>query len=518
MNYEVCSHNTTNKDYYKFIYTSPFIVKTEMIKEFFKDTLNYLPALAIPAIVGLLTIPIVTHLFPPGDYGNYSLTITTVSLFATFLSWASVSIIRFYPAYQRDSKIYEFNSNIIKLTFISILVVSLIFICILIFARSFMSPELYSYLGIGIFLNILTCCFNVLTQFLRIKGQANWYSGFTVWKSIAGIGFGVLLVKLFHLGVEGLLYGNILSLAISLPFLLQKSVGKISLKLKLSASLSREVFKYGFPLVVTQLAAWLLNLSDRYILGFFRGSTEVGIYSAGYGISEKGITLILSAITLASGPMLINIWEKEGKDKSCEFLEKLTRYYIIICLPVVVGLSVLAYPIMHFFTVTEYIVGYTIFPFVSLGLFFFGLQWIFQSAFRFYKKTYLTMCCISTSGLLNIGLNFGFVPKYGFMAAAVTTFISYVFLLLMVVVFSRKLFIWKFPFKSLVKVAAASAIMGMIVYPVGNNMTSFVPINLILSVFVGVVVYTVMLFLMGEPSQKEIQTLQLLKAKFLKKR
>jgi hypothetical protein len=87
----------------------------------------------------------------------------------------------------------------------------------------------------------------------------------------------------------------------------------------------------------------------------------------------------------------------------------------------------------------------------------------------------------------------------------------------MVVVVSRKLFIWEFPFKSLVKVAAASAIMGIIVYPVGNSMTSSVPINLILGIFIGIMVYSVMLFLVREPTQKEIQTLRSLKAQFLKK-
>ena len=39
------------------------------------------------------------------------------------------------------------------------------------------------------------------------------------------------------------------------------------------------------------------------------------------------------------------------------------------------------------------------------------------------------MIVIIVSGLLNLGLNFILVPRYGYIAAAVTTFISYAFLL-----------------------------------------------------------------------------------------
>jgi len=39
-----------------------------MIKEFVKDMVKYLPARIVPVIVGVLSIPIITHLLPAGDY------------------------------------------------------------------------------------------------------------------------------------------------------------------------------------------------------------------------------------------------------------------------------------------------------------------------------------------------------------------------------------------------------------------------------------------------------------------
>lgn len=121
------------------------------------------------------------------------------------------------------------------------------------------------------------------------------------------------------------------------------------------------------------------------------------------------------------------------------------------------------------------------------------------------------MYSIVASGLLNLGLNFLLIPEYGYVAAATTTLISYAFLLLLMIVLSRHLFIWEFPSNSLAKVACASGVMGIVVYYIGNSLTSSTLLNLILGVVIGVVVYLVMLFLLREFKPSEIQAVLELK-------
>ncbi|GAH45819.1 unnamed protein product, partial [marine sediment metagenome] len=115
-----------------------------MIKNLIRDMGKYLPAQVIPAIVGFISIPIITRLFPPEQYGNYILVMATVSIFSTIVGWLSMSIIRFYPAYERDGKLNEFYGNIIKLTVISIIVMSLIALGILVILKPHISMKLYS--------------------------------------------------------------------------------------------------------------------------------------------------------------------------------------------------------------------------------------------------------------------------------------------------------------------------------------------------------------------------------------
>ena len=489
-----------------------------MIKDLFKDMSQYFPSMAIPAIVGIIALPIITRLFLPADYGNYVLVIATVSILSTLVGWVSMSVVRFYPAYEKEGKTAEFTELIIKLTFLSIFVIFMISLCILLPVKGYIPENLYYLFGIGIIVFILTSCFEVLLTFLRIKRRIKWYSGFFVWKSITALVFGVLFVILFHLGVEGLLLGTVLSVGLVLPILWKIAVGKLQIRDKgIPLPSTIEMARYSFPLVVGNLAAWILSLSDRYVLEFYRGAHEVGIYSISYQISQSSLVLLISLFAMAFNPLSIIIWEKEGEETSQKFLTQGTRYFLLLCIPAVVGISVLRNPIVSVLSTPEYYGGAKIIPLVVLGVFFLGLMQRFGAGLSFYKKTHLSMICIIASGLLNLGLNFLLIPKYGYMAAAVTTLISYAFLLVLMIFVSRRFFVWEFPFKSLGKISCASAVMGLVIYYVGNSFTSSTLINLILSICVGAIVYALLLILLQELKKEEIQELRTIVKRILRK-
>lgn len=486
-----------------------------MIKNLFKDSIKYLPSIAIPAIIRIIAIPIITRLFSPADYGSYVLVMAIVSVMSTVVNWIGISIGRFYPAYERDGKTVEFTNLTIKLAFLSILVISIILLCILTFLRSRISQNVYHLMGIGIFVFILTSLFSVLLVFLRIKRQIKWYSGFFVWQNITTLAFGVSLVIFFRLGVEGLLWGTIISVGFALPFLWKITVGRLRIRgITVSLKPTIEMVKFSFPLVVGNTASWILSLSDRYILELFRGSLEVGIYSVSYSISQYSIITPISLFFLSFNPLSIIAWEKEGEKATKKFIIQGTRYFLLLCIPVVIGISVLRNLILSVLSTQDYYEGAKIIPLVALGVFFFGLMQIFDAGLCLQKKTYINMSSVTLSGILNLGLNFLLIPRYGYVAAALTTLISYAFLLFLMITMSRRFFVWEFPFKSLAKATFASGVMGIVVYHIGNNLTSSNLLNLILDIVTGVVVYSLMLFLLREFKPNEIQALLDLKRQF----
>lgn len=474
---------------------------------------KYFPAQIAPGIVGLVSIPIFTRLFTPGDYGNYVLVMATVSVMAAMVGWLSMSIIRFYTVYEMEGHLQEFYSTVIRWLIISVLTIALIFVGVIILIKNVLENQLYRLMLVGTLVFIFTACFQVLAHFLRAKRKVGLYSGFFVWKSMAGLGIGIALVLVFGMNVEGLLWGTIFGVLLAFPFLWKPTIGTQSAKGGTSSVLTKEMVKYSIPLVIGNLAALILSLSDRYILEFFRGAHEVGIYSASYFISEKSIFLIASLFSLSSFPISVIVWEKEGEQKSQDFISSVTRYYLLLCVPAVVGLSILSRPIIEVFTGVGYQEGFRIMPFVALGGLLFGIEQRYHFGFVFYKKTHFIMTTIVLAGLINVVLNLLFVPRYGYMAASVTTLIGYGVLLIIMVISSRRYFVWDFPFKSLVRAAIASSIMGVVVYFIIKSLKSYTLINLFLGICVGIVVYILTLFFLKEPQKKEIQLMLEIKDK-----
>ena len=108
------------------------------------------------------------------------------------------------------------------------------------------------------------------------------------------------------------------------------------------------------------------------------------------------------------------------------------------------------------------------------------------------------------AGALKVVLNILFVPRYGYFAAAVTTLICYAVSMCLIIWLSRRLFVWRFPYRSLFKVVVASAVMGVVVYYVEHVLTFSPVLRLLACMGVGAVVYAAALLALREFSSQEV--------------
>jgi len=487
-----------------------------MIRPLLKDMLGYLPAQIVPAIAGIVFLPIITRYLPPQDYGYYTLVLTTIAVLSVFSGWASMAVVRFYPACKDEKSLKQlYGSTFVWIT-VSIAVLATVFLSITFALAGVVSPTLFNAMLLGVPLFILLSMSEVLQSFLRVRRLVSWYTVFSTWKTLAGLGFGIWFVIVWSSGIKGLLWGSILAVILAIPPLWAMATRGIRFGFAdFSPNLSKEMAKYSFPLVVGNLAAWILSLSDRYVIEFFRGSFEVGLYSVSYRISESSITLLSSLFAFAFNPLSIIIWENQGEEAARRFLEEGTRYFLILCLPAVAGLSVLQTKIVAVLAAREYWEGAIVLPWVALGVFFLGLTQRFGAGLSFHKRTAPYMACLLAAGSLNLGLNFLFVPGFGYKAAAISTAASYAVLLVLTAWISRRFFRWAFPFQSLIRVAVASAIMGAAIYPISNTISESPLVNLVVAIFSGILLYAIALLLLGEIKPNERKVIKELAQSFL---
>jgi O-antigen/teichoic acid export membrane protein len=357
---------------------------------------------------------------------------------------------------------------------------------------------------IGGVLMLVNTVWGVVNAEVRTVREVNWYSTSVVLNKALTLGLGVGLVIWGGLRVDGLLLGSIIASLILLPMLFRVLRRRLPRPGHFSRSLAGQMWRYGLPIILVQLLDWALQLSDRFFLAAFRDQTEVGLYSAAYGIAEQGMGTILLMFELPFSILGARVWERGGSDAAAGFVSDSARSYLLVAVPAWAGLSTLAAPIMAVMTSAPFHEASVIMPVVSLALLFGAIQWWHTAGSIFSKKTGQTLISMAAAVVVNIGLNLVFIERYGYPAAAVTSLVGYLVGLLVMVWLSRRDFRWAFPFPSLGRALVAAGVMSAAIWALGATVEMGPLTTLLLSVPLGIVVYGSALLALGEPQARSL--------------
>lgn len=478
-----------------------------MIRAVLSDSGKYLIGVVLLAIVEILRTPLIAHLFSPREFGLYALVVGGSSFLAILsTAWLASAVIRFYPELVVSNRLEELEGLVLLLTIGSVAIVGISAIVVFYLLREYVSPDTYPLVVAGIILSLVVSVERVFLSLVRAQRRVESYVSYSVCQGVAGLGIGLALVVVLGLGVDGLLWGLVIATTVLLPVFWVMSLGVSAPRLKLASisSLGFDIARYGFPVAVINLLTWVMSSSDRYLIEFFRGGAEVGIYSAVYIISEKSIFVLVSVFSLASIPVTFNLWEAHGLERVQEFTSKISRIYLILALPATVGLAILSKLVVEMLLPPSYSAGYLVIPVVSAGAFLVGVANIYSNAIAIPKRTdILTLCYLGAAGT-NVGLNLILIRQFGYMVAAVTTLAAYVAFLVLTLVVSRRFLVWQFPLKTLAKVSLASTVMGVVVFIIGYDSSFSKYAALVSAVAAGLVVYGGVLFLLKEIRPEEI--------------
>ena len=481
-----------------------------MLRAFVRDMATYLPSKLLPALTVFISAPILTRLFLPAEYGNYALALGVPSfLFALAGSGFGSGAVRFFPAYKVKSEEGVFFATLSVSIGVIIAAVSAISFSVLFLLRTHLPSALYPLLFVSILIFVFQAVFIVFMEVVRAQGRSGRYTAFQLLTRYGSLGLGLLLVVVFGLRVEGLLWGTLLALALVIPFLLFLTTRRVSIRPQdFHRPDALQMWRYAWPLALGNIAMWSLILSDRYIISFFRPASEVGLYSVAYGISGKSIDMLVALFLLSMGPMVIGTWENRGRKATERTMGMITRLFLILCLPAAAGLSLLAVPFVALLTAEPYHDGYRIIGYVAFSSFAWGLSQIFSMGILIKKKTRRIAVNQILAALVNLALNLVLVPRYGFVAAGITTLIGYALLFALQASASRHYLTWLFPFRTLRNAVIATISMGLAITSVSAVYADIAKGGaeawyLFLSIVVAVPVYFASLLLLGEANEEE---------------
>ena len=436
----------------------------ERLIEIGKDSSWYLASNVAVAAIGFFAIPILTRIFPPSDYGIFSLVNTAIALGSPILyAWLASSIIRFYPEHEDRGELDVFYSTVLNLTPYYLLFFLGIMLPVAAFALPLGEYRLLVCLGIAVFgLSVVS---NIASSLMRARQMAWEFAALTVFvtfcRYIVGAGIAVWLGQ----GVNGPFWGWLGALVIAIPIeLIVLKTGRYYNRKKSSRTLQKALFSFGFVLVFVTFLSEVLSAADRYMLQAFKGSYQVGLYSMVYTLVTNSLGIIYTFIALAAAPVVTKVYEREGEQRAVSLLGKITRYYLMLLVPAMVGIVVLRDPITRVVTSSKYVPAEPAYLPIAAGIVFFYISWIPAHAFMLKKRTKQTIIPMAIATATNIVLNILMIPRYGFTGAAWATFVSYLAYMVILIAMSLKLMRWEFPWKGTLKICVATGVMTASLY------------------------------------------------------
>lgn len=198
----------------------------------------------------------------------------------------------------------------------------------------------------------------------------------------------------------------------------------------------REYWKYALlfnlPLLPHYLSGQILSQSDRVMIKQFVGYSSVAMYSVAYNVGML-MNIFVTAINGSYTPWFYqNI--KEGRRKDIYR----TSSVLSILMSILVGILMIFGPeVIYIVAPKEYASSAYVIPPVAASVFFMFIYNLFANVEFYYEENKFVMYGSIIAAFMNLLLNYIFLPRYGYVAAAYTTLFCYMVYAFMHYVFSR---------------------------------------------------------------------------------
>lgn len=408
--------------------------------------------------VALLLLPLYTRYLTTDDYGILAIVamVSSILSFAMPLGMTGV-VYRFHHQFDTSSARNRFYGAVwsFVLVFSGIITVLLVLLGRPFFEFAFAQTPFSPYVQIAILIAFLNSAFIIMpAQLLRINEQALHYVAYRFLQFFGTVGFTVLFVVVLENGVKGAVYAQLLGVGITaivaFVFMIRATVWNFQWR-QLKPALA-----YSLPLMPHFLSHWVLRASDRAILEQNVPLSDVGVYSLGYQAGSV-IQMVVSAANAAFMP----IYSRASKDENAlNQIPRLGTYYVLVIAVISVLFVSVADILILLATPSTYHESISIIPWVVMAYFamsFYYLGVNLLGPLHGESKSIPIMTVLAS--IVNIAINVWFIPRFGIIAAAISTTISYMFLAVLVNVVAAQYKSCRYEYDRLLKVMIATTVV-----------------------------------------------------------
>jgi O-antigen/teichoic acid export membrane protein len=444
-----------------------------MIKQFIKDSGIYTFSTILGRGINIFLLPIYTRYLTTNEYGIIEILAITFTLLNLILPLEiSQALARFVPDPKNKINKSSYATVAFWFTALAFGIGSLfVFWAPDFFANIILTgPGHKLIIKLAAIAMLLTALKNLIVNQLRINLQSMASAISSITYGLIMALMSVLLIVKFNYGVEGYIWGQITASALTLILGLFFSKKSIPISFHFEYGKLKEMLTFSAPLVLSSAAVYVNMFTDRWMLRYWLGLNEVGIYSVSYRVAAL-LGIILAPFQMSLTPIIY----RQYKDKDTPAtIDKLFKYFLIIIIPLTGLLGFFAKEIIRILSGTEYYSAdrqVLLLSIATIMMFIYN----FSPGLAIAKKTKLIAMINIITALVNIYLNFLFIPIYGRMGAATATLIASFISMIFYFPLSNKFYKISYSIKKYITLLIFLLIFVIIYY--------FIPLNFIHRIF-----------------------------------
>ena len=390
-----------------------------------KHSGKYILSSSTSAVINLFMMKYYTNIFSVSEFGTISLYLIVFQCLTTIMSLdIYTSFSRLYFDY-----VGEKRKDYVSTIFWFFLVSSFVTICV----GLILMPTLSNWISndskflyiIVLFSALFSVYFNFFIRIFYIEHLSDRVLKYNISQSILNHSISFIFIGLFKLGVIGRLLGQMIGLFVLNPivFLDAKRNKYFNIKLVFNIKMLMDVLRMNLPITISSIQGIALMYADRFFLKHFIGNSAVGIYTLAYMLGQ-GFSMIFEAISQAILPKIYNDMKVNPSKTICEIEKFAYKYFLVLSL-IIFFIMLFSSSIISIISNDSYSGAANALEIILIGFMVAGFYKMPIAILNFYKITWFYPYLSFISFIIPVVINFIFIPKYGIMAAAFSSFIGF---------------------------------------------------------------------------------------------
>lgn len=275
-----------------------------------RNTLLYMPAQLLGPLLQFATTIIWTHQLDPAGYGVVTLVVAAQEITGFVgLSWWTLYVVRFSARHERQGGDAALRAMDSRMVMFSALAQGL---CLTPILFSFQSADASLFLVSWCYLVLRTCLMHY-TEWARAQNRISLYTAAQVIGSASGALLSMAFIHVLQGGAVSGLAGLAVGQAVALALVMRQLGITLSFG-AMSRDLAGSAIRFGLPLIVAAIAAWLASNGIRLLVQWDEGDAAVGLLSVGWGLGQRLASVLAMLCAAAAFPLAVQ--RIEGGDRA----------------------------------------------------------------------------------------------------------------------------------------------------------------------------------------------------------